>query len=97
MRLDQVKQILQQARPDLAARFGVSTILIFGSVARGEDRPGSDVDILVEFDRPITLIGLYKLQDHLSELLGCSVDVGTPASLKPRIRDRILAEAVRVA
>lgn len=97
MRLDRVKLLLHNARPDLAARFGVSTILIFGSVARGEDRPDSDVDILVEFDKPVSLFELYDLRRHLSDLLGCSVDVGTVAGLKPQVRDRVLAEAVRVA
>lgn len=97
MRLDSVKQILSEARPELAAKFGVSTILIFGSVARGEDRPDSDVDVLVEFDRPIGLFHLFALKDHLSMILKCPVDVGTVNGLKPRVKDRILAEAVRVA
>jgi predicted nucleotidyltransferase len=97
MRLDTVKQILHDSSPDLAARFGVTTILIFGSVARGEDRPGSDVDILVEFDRPVTLFHLFDLRHHLECLLGSDVDVGTIAGLKPRIRDKVIAEAVRVA
>jgi predicted nucleotidyltransferase len=97
MRLDDAKRVLQRARPELLERFGVTTILIFGSVARGEDRPDSDIDLLVEFDRPVTLIGLFRLQSHLEELLGCSVDIGTPAGLRPRVRDRVLAEAVRVA
>ena len=97
MRLDNVKQILHAARPALSARFGVSTLLIFGSVARGEDRPDSDVDILVEFDRPVGLFHLFELRRHLESLLGTAVDVGTVAGLKPRVKDRVLAEAVRVA
>lgn len=97
MRLDQVKQLLHQARPDLAARFGVTTILIFGSVARGEDRPDSDVDVLVEFDRPMTLFGLFDLQHHLETILGSRVDVGTVAGLKPRVRSQVMSEAIRVA
>lgn len=97
MRLEQVKQILHDARPDLAARFGVSTILIFGSVARGEERADSDVDVLVEFDQPVGLFKLFELKHFLESLLGCDVDVGTVAGLKPRVRDRVLAEAVRVA
>lgn len=97
MRIERVKQVLQQERPKLAADFGVTTLLVFGSVARGEDRPGSDVDLLVEFDRPVTLLGLYRLQDRLEQLLGCGVDLCTPSGLKPRVRERVLSEAVRVA
>ena len=57
----------------------------------------SDVDLLVEFDRPVGYFGLFALQDHLESLLGCKVDLGTPGSLKPRIRERMMGECVRVA
>ena len=58
---------------------------------------GSDVDLLVEFDRPVGLFGLFALQDRLEELLGCKVDLGTPRSLKPRLRETVLREMVYVA
>jgi predicted nucleotidyltransferase len=54
------------------------------------------VDLLVEFDRPVGLFRFMELQNHLEGLLRCGVDRGTPQSLKPRIRDPVLAEAVRV-
>lgn len=57
----------------------------------------SDVDLPVEFDRPVGLFGLFKLQDHLEKLLGCRVDVGTPDSLKLRIRSQLLAERIDVS
>lgn len=97
MRLDDVRAILRQAIPELRSRFGVSSISVFGSVARGEETADSDVDLLVEFDREVSLFDLFKLQDELMNRLGCPVDVGTPSGLRPRVRDRILAEAVRVA
>lgn len=92
-----VMEILVQAQSDLADRFGVCSIFLFGSVARGDDRPGSDVDILVEFDRPASLFTLADLRLRLTELLGRPVDVGTPGGLRPRIRESVLQEAVRVA
>jgi len=75
-------------------RFGVKSIAVFGSVVRGEDRPDSDIDILVEFDSPIGLLAFFRLQYHLEDLLGRRVDLVTPAALKRQLRDRILKEAV---
>jgi hypothetical protein len=95
MKRDQLLAILSAHRDDLRLRYGVSSIAIFGSVARDEAGPGSDVDLLVEFDRPIGL-RFFELNDHLEELLGCRVDLGTPQSLKPRLRERVLAEAVNL-
>ena len=79
------------------ARFGVARLTVFGSVARDEAVQGGDVDLLVEFDRPIGLFSFLELQNHFEVLLGCAVDLGTPRSLKPRMRARVLAEAVNVA
>ena len=59
-----------------------------------EARPDSYVDLLVEFDRPVGLFGLIALQQRLEELLGCPVDLGTPDSLKARIRPRVMEECV---
>jgi predicted nucleotidyltransferase len=78
---------------------GVERLSIFGSVARDEADKGSDIDILVEFV-PGARIGMFEfldVQETLAELLGAEVDLATPASLHPRLRDAILAEAVRAA
>jgi hypothetical protein len=75
--------------------FAVKALFLFGSVARGEATPESDVDLLVEFDRPVGLFTLLKLQSYLEELLGCSVDLGTPNSLRPHLRETVLKEAIR--
>jgi uncharacterized protein len=91
-----VLNLLREHRDTLAERYGVRTLAVFGSVARDEASEESDVDLLVEFDRPTGLFGMFELQDHLEDLLGCPVDIGTEASLKPRIRSRVLKEAVDV-
>ena len=83
--------------PGLRAAFGVSAIRLFGSVARGDARPDSDVDLLVHLERPMGLFRFLELQLKLEEILGAKVDIGTEASLKPRVRDRVLAEALDVA
>jgi predicted nucleotidyltransferase len=75
-------------------RRGVVRAGVFGSVARGEDTPDSDVDFLVEFEEGRTLLDLSGLRLDLIDLLERDVDVATPASLHPRLRDQILAEVV---
>jgi uncharacterized protein len=67
-----------------------------GSVCRDEAEPKSDVDLLVEFDRAVGYFGLLALQAYLESILGRKVDLGTPNSLKPRIRERVLRECARV-
>lgn len=79
----------------IALRHGAHSIAVFGSVARGEQRPGSDVDFLVEFERGASLLDLIKLQDDLEALLGCSVDVVSAGGLKTR-DEHIRREAVQV-
>ena len=82
---------------EIKKEFPVASLSIFGSTARNEAGPDSDVDILVEFNAPIGLFGLIRLEQYLEKLLGCSVDLGTAKSLKPRIREEVLREAIRVA
>lgn len=96
MRRDQALATLRTERERLQREYGVKSLALFGSVARDEATAASDLDLLVEFDRPTGLLGLFNLQTHLEELLGCPVDLGTPSSLKPRIRQRVLAEVVYV-
>ena len=72
---------------------GVKSLKLFGSVVRDEARPESDIDILVEFSRPIGLLAFVRLKQRLAELLGRPVDLVTPEALKPPLRDGILHEA----
>lgn len=69
---------------------------IFGSYARGEQTEQSDVDVLTDYVQAPTLVHLVELRDFLQDLLGLKVDVGTKNGLKPRIRERILAEVVDI-
>ncbi|WAS04853.1 nucleotidyltransferase family protein [Gloeomargaritales cyanobacterium VI4D9] len=76
-------------------RFAVSTLLLFGSVARDEAHPESDVDLLVEFEKPVGLFTFIELKEYLEEILHCPVDLGTPQSLRPALKDAVLEEAIR--
>ncbi len=94
MRLNQQLQAKRQEIITLADRYGARNLKIFGSVARGEEQPTSDVDFLVEMDEKSTLLDYIGLIQELENLLGCKVDVAEPTSLHPLIRDRVLQEAV---
>ena len=96
MKQDAVLQILKQKNAEMTKQFGVKSLLLFGSVARNESTSASDVDLLVEFNRPVGYFGLFALQDYLEKLLGCRVDLGTPDSLKPYIKERVMGELIRV-
>ena len=76
-------------------RFHVRSLSLFGSVARDEALPESDVDVLVEFTEPVGLFEFVRLRRFLESLFGRRVDLATAAALKPRVRERVLAEAVR--
>lgn len=77
----------------IVARHHGRSIALFGSVARGEERPGSDIDFLVELEPTARPFEILSIGVELEELLGVSVDVGTTASLRERLRDEVLAEA----
>ena len=96
MKQEVLLQILKQKNIELTTKFGVNSLLLFGSVARNEATCASDVDLLVEFNRPVGYFGLFALQDYLEKLLGCPVDLGTPDSLKPYIKERVMGELIRV-
>ena len=78
----------------IAARYGARNVRVFGSVARREDSPESDVDLLVEFEPGRGLLNHAALIEELQSLLGCKVDVASDNGLKPRIRQRVIEEAV---
>jgi uncharacterized protein len=97
MRRDDVLIKLKEQRQELNERYGVASLFLFGSVARDEARPDSDVDLLVEFKHPIGLFEFIELQQRLESLLGCKVDLGTRRSLKLQLTERVFQEAIRVA
>lgn len=78
----------------LVAEAGGSNVRVFGSVAAGEDREDSDIDLLFTMGRPLSLMQLSLLERAVSRVVGCSVDVVPDSVLRPELRDRILAEAV---
>lgn len=88
-----VLRLLSDDRKHLK-RFGVTRIALFGSFARDEARDDSDVDLLVEFSRPVGLFEFIDLQSHLAKLLGRRVDLATAEMLHESMRDTIMGEAI---
>ena len=90
--VDEIQTALRECLPEIREKFGVTTIGVFGSYARGEEAPESDIDIIVEFDRPIGW-ELVDLSDYLEAHLHHKVDLVIRRSLHPLLRDTILSEA----
>jgi len=94
--LKEVEDILRDNKKELRRRFGVRKIGIFGSYASGSATNKSDIDILVDIERPSGIFELMDLQDYLAKLLGKKIDIATSNSLKPLIKKEILRQTVYV-
>ena len=87
-------RILREHTAELQRDHGVASLALFGSYVRGEERDDSDLDVLVDFSRPIGLFGLVATERYMSEILGVRVDLVTRPTLRRRIGRAILEEAV---
>jgi uncharacterized protein len=90
-------ELLKEKREEIlaiAAKHGAYNVRVFGSAARGEAGPESDLDVLVELQPDRSLLDLGGFLADLEDLLGCKVDVVTERGLRSRLRDRVLQEAV---
>lgn len=89
-------QQLATSKAELALRFGVTRLALFGSVARDDERADSDVDVLVAFDGPATSSRFFGVQFFLEDLFGRPVDLVTERALRPELRTNIEREAIHV-
>ena len=98
MRRDEAIKVLSEHKEELRRKFGVKSIAIFGSTARGDVTPQSDIDVLVEFDPESapSLLDFIHLKQYLSDEMNGKVDLVERRSLIPELRDAILAESVYV-
>jgi len=94
MGIDEILKAYREEILRIAAKYGAYNVRVFGSVARGEARPDSDVDFLVELEPQRTLLDQIALMQSLEELLGRKVDVTEPETLHELIRDKVLRESV---
>lgn len=90
--LEHTKEVLNKHLDFLKEKYQVENIGVFGSVARREQRRTSDIDILVEFSKPISFFKFIELEEFLSQILGKKVDLVTKNALKPAIKEGVLRE-----
>jgi uncharacterized protein len=96
MTRDQTLAALARAKPELARRFGVVRLALFGSVVRNQASADSDVDIVVRFDGPATATRYFGVQFFLEDMLGSPVDLVTEQALRPELKPYIERELVNV-
>jgi predicted nucleotidyltransferase len=90
--IKEIEKIIQRHKQELNEKYGLITIGVFGSYARGDQGSESDLDVLVEVRRPMGFVKFIRLENYLSQLLGVKVDLVTKKALKPNIGRRILQE-----
>jgi predicted nucleotidyltransferase len=94
--VEEIKRHIASLKDLIHKDFGVSNIEIFGSYVRGEQREDSDVDVLVEFDREVSLLDVVGLEQFLSDSLGIKTDVVLRRSVRPELKDIVFSEAVAI-
>ena len=94
--IERLVKILRQRMPELKERYNVASLGLFGSYVRQAQRKKSDLDLLVEFQEPPSLLTFLRLEHDLSDLLGVKVDLVMKDALRPTIARRILSELVPV-
>jgi uncharacterized protein len=94
MEIDKPPQDKREEILRIAASHGSRDVRVFGSLARGEAGPDSDIDILVNLDPVRSLLDIIAIKQDLEDLIGCDVDVVPEAAISPYIREEVLSEAV---
>ncbi len=92
--LKKIKEILAKHKDELKEKYGVIDLGIFGSYIRGEQKKASDIDILVEFEKAVSLLHIVSLENHLSTILGIKVDVVPKKNIREELKESILKEAI---
>jgi predicted nucleotidyltransferase len=94
--IKEIKSVLAEKKTDFRKEYKVKEISIFGSYVKDEQKETSDIDILVTFDRPVSLLHIVSFENHLSDILGIKADVILEKNIRSELRDSILTEAVPV-
>ncbi|MHA1401861.1 MAG: nucleotidyltransferase family protein [Candidatus Heimdallarchaeaceae archaeon] len=94
--LSEIKDILSKHKNYLKEKYGVIKVEIFGSFVRGEQKSISDVDIVVEFEKTVSLLKIVSLENYLSDIIGIKVDVVPKKNIRVELRDDILKEVIPV-
>jgi predicted nucleotidyltransferase len=95
-KLSEIIDILHAHSGELRERYGIVNLAVFGSVVRGEEKEGSDIDVLANIEKSISLLDIIDAEYYLSDLLGTKVDLVPARSVRPELKKHILEEAVPV-
>jgi hypothetical protein len=95
-KLQEIKAILAEHKPEIQKKFKVKEIGIFGSYVRNRQKRKSDIDVLVEFFEPVGLFEFMDLEEYLQTLFGVKVDLVSRKALKPHIGEQILKEVIYI-
>ncbi|RLI71554.1 hypothetical protein DRO97_09770 [Archaeoglobales archaeon] len=94
--IKEIQELLKRCKDEIEKEFKAEIIGIFGSYVRGEEKPESDVDVLVRFKEGATLFDLVGLAEFLEEQIGVKVDVVSERAIKPELKEQILKEVVAI-
>ena len=94
--LEEIKEIIRSHKEELEERHRVKSIAIFGSYVRGEEKEESDIDLLVEFNGPVSLLHMVSVENYLSDLLGMKVDLVPRKNIREELKETIIKEAIAV-
>jgi predicted nucleotidyltransferase len=94
--LKDIKAALKRHEPEIRSRYGVKKIGIFGSYVRNEQRHKSDLDVLADIEKSVSLLGLVGIENYLSELLGVKVDLIPREDIRPELKKMILKEVIYI-
>lgn len=94
--IEEIRQILKEKFDIISKKYKVKMMGIFGSYVRREERKTSDVDILVEFEEPVSLLKLVNLENLLTDFIGVNVDLIPKEDIRPELKERILNEVIYI-
>ena len=94
--LEEIKVIIAKHEDEIKGKYGLKEIGIFGSYVKGKQEETSDVDILVEFEKPVSLLQIVSLENYLSDIVGIKVDVVPKKNIRAELKESILKKAVPV-
>jgi hypothetical protein len=94
--LEEIKKIITKHKDEINRKYGVKEIGIFGSYVKGEQKETSDVDILVDFEKPVSLLQIVSLENYLSDIVGIKVDILLKKNIRAELKEFILKETVSV-
>lgn len=92
--IDEIRNLIKENEQFLKKKYFVNRFFLFGSYAKGQQTPKSDIDLLVDFNKTIDMFALVDLQEYLKNLFGKKIDLGTKNGLKKVIKNSILNEAI---